>query len=132
MTFSFSAPRHMNYYLLQDFLPIILIILISWFTFFLHDYTRRIEAAAANILLFIAFSWSLASNYPRLGYLTFLDAIMGVTFAVNVLVLLYNVIMKRLEDQGKAERVERIDHILDWAYPLSYAVLIGVVVLRFI
>jgi hypothetical protein len=131
MTFSFSAPRHLNYYLLQVFLPIILIILISWFTFFLHDYTRRIEAAAANILLFIAFSWSLASNYPRLGYITFLDAVMTVTFVVNVLVLLYNVYMKRLEGQGKAERVEHIDRVLDWAYPLSYAALIGVVVLLF-
>lgn len=131
MTFSFSAPRHLNYYTLQVFLPIILIILISWFTFFLRDYTRRIEAAAANILLFIAFSWSLADNYPRLGYLTFLDAVMTVTFAVNVLVLLYNVYMKRLETQGKDERVKRIDDVLDWAYPLLYMGLIGVVVLLF-
>ncbi len=131
MTFSFSAPRHLNYYSLQVFLPILLIILISWFTFFLRDYTRRIEAAGANILLFIAFSWSLADNYPRLGYLTFLDAVMSVTFAVNVLVLLYNVVMKRLETQGKDERVQRIDNILDWAYPLSYAALIGVVALLF-
>ena len=131
MTFSFSAPRHLNYYFLQVFLPILLIILISWFTFFLRDYTRRIEAAAANILLFIAFSWSLAGNYPRLGYITFLDAIMAVTFTVNVLVLLYNVYMKRLENQGKDERVQRIDNVLDWAYPLSYAALIGVVALLF-
>ena len=77
------------------------------------------------------FSWSLAGNYPRLGYITFLDAIMGVTFVVNVLVLLYNVYMKRLENQGKNERVERIDNVLDWAYPLSYAALIGVVALLF-
>ena len=131
LTFSFSAPRHLNYYLLQVFLPILLIILISWFTFFLRDYTRRIEAAAANILLFIAFSWSLAGNYPRLGYITFLDAVMGVTFMVNVLVLLYNVYMKRLENQGKDERVQHIDNVLDWAYPLAYAALIGVVVLLF-
>ena len=75
--------------------------------------------------------WSLADNYPRLGYITFLDAIMGVTFAVNVLVLLYNVYMKRLEGEGKDERVQRIDRVLDWAYPLAYAALIGVVVLLF-
>jgi hypothetical protein len=131
LTFSFSAPRRLNYYLLQVFLPIALIILISWFTFFLRDYTRRIEAAAANILLFIAFSWSLAGNYPRLGYITFLDAIMGVTFAVNVLVLLYNVYMKRLENEGKSQRADRIDTVLDWAYPLLYAGLIGVVILLF-
>jgi hypothetical protein len=131
LTFSFSAPRHLTYYVLQVFLPILLIILISWFTFFLHDYTRRIEAAAANILLFIAFSFSLASDYPRLGYITFLDAIMAVTFVVNVLVLLYNVNMKRMEGQGLTKRVERIDDILDWAYPVAYAALIGVVILLF-
>jgi hypothetical protein len=132
MTFSFDAPRHLNYYILQIFLPITLIILISWFTFFLKDYTRRIEAAAGNILLFIAFSFSLASDVPRLGYVTFLSAIMAVTFAVNALVLLYNVYMKRLESQGKSERVERIDNVLDWVYPLIYVGLIGVVAVLFL
>jgi hypothetical protein len=130
-TFSFSAPRHLNYYVLQVFVPILLIILISWFTFFLRDFTRRIEAAAANILLFIAFSFSLADNYPRLGYVTFLDAIMAVTFVVNALVLLYNVKMKQMENAGQIERVERIDRFFDWAYPLAYLGLIGLVILLF-
>jgi hypothetical protein len=131
ITWSFDAPRHLNYYVLQIFVPILLIILISWFTFFLRDYTRRIEAAAANILLFIAFNFSLASNYPRLGYVTFLDAIMSVTFVVNVLVLLYNVMMRRLETQGQIQRVERIDNVLDWVYPLFYIGLIGLVIVWF-
>ncbi len=132
MTFSFEAPRHLEYYILQVFVPILLIILISWFTFFLKDYTRRIEAAAANILLFIAFSFSLANNYPRLGYVTFLDAVMAVTFVVNTLVLLYNVQMKRMESKGEIERVERIDRFFDWAYPMSYLVLIAVVAWLFL
>jgi hypothetical protein len=130
-SFNFSAPRHQDYYVLQVFVPILLIILISWFTFFLHDYTRRIEAAAANILLFIAFSFSLSDNYPRLGYITFLDAVMAVTFTFNVLVLIYNVYMKRLENKGRLERVEHIDRILDWAYPFLYLTLIGLVALWF-
>lgn len=131
LTFAFRAPRHLEYYVLQVFVPILLIILISWFTFFLRDYTRRIEAAAANILLFIAFNFTLADNYPRLGYITFIDAIMAVTFVVNVLVLLYNVNMKRMENAGKIERVEQIDHFFDWAYPLAYLGLLTVVVLWF-
>lgn len=132
MSFTFSGPRHLEYYILQVFVPILLIILISWFTFFLKDYTRRIEASAANVLLFIAFSFSLASNYPRLGYITFLDAIMTVTFIVNTLVLLYNVQMKRWEGQGKSERVDRIDRFFDWAYPLMYVLLIGLVAFWFL
>lgn len=131
LTFNFNAPRHLNYYVLQVFVPIILIILISWFTFFLKDYGRRIEAAAANILLFIAFNFSLSDNYPRLGYVTFLDAIMAVTFVVNALVLLYNVNMKRLENKGESARVERVDAIFDWLYPLLYLALVGFVALFF-
>jgi hypothetical protein len=132
MTFFFDAPRHLNYYMLQIFIPILLIMAISWFTFFLKDYTRRIEAAAANILLFIAFNFSLSSNYPRLGYVTFLDAIMAVTFIINVLVLLYNVQMKRLEVRGEIDRVEKVDHILDWTYPLVYLILVGFVAYIFL
>ncbi|HMT20410.1 MAG TPA: hypothetical protein PKE20_04055 [Promineifilum sp.] len=130
-TLSFSAPRHQEYYVLQIFVPILLIMLISWFTFFLRDYTRRIEAAAANILLFIAFSFSLTDNYPRLGYMTFLDAAMAVTFIFNALVLLYNVFMKRVETEGRIERFEPVDHFLDWAYPLIYLGMIGIVVVLF-
>lgn len=127
--FTFDAPRHLNYYILQVFVPILLITLISWFTFFLGDFGRRIEASAANTLLFIAFSFSLAENYPRLGYITFLDAVMAVTFVFNALVLLYNVYMKRLENEGRVERVLHIDHFFDWAYPFLYLGLIALVAL---
>ena len=130
-SFTFDAPRHQDYYILQVFVPILLIILISWFTFFLGDYSRRIEASAANTLLFIAFSFSLSDNYPRLGYITFLDAVMAVSFAFNTLVLLYNVYMKRLENEGRIERVAHIDRFFDWAYPFLYLGLIGLVALWF-
>jgi hypothetical protein len=130
-SFSFAAPRHQEYYTLQVFVPVLLIILISWFTFFLKDYSRRIEASAANILLFIAFSFSLSDNYPRLGYITFMDAVMAVTFMFNALVLVYNVYMKRMENEGRLERVERIDRVLDWTYPFLYLGLIGLVALYF-
>jgi hypothetical protein len=128
-SFIFDAPRHQVYYILQVFVPILLIILISWFTFFLRDYSRRIEASAANILLFIAFSFSLTDNYPRLGYITFLDAVMAVTFIFNALVLLYNVYMKRMEAEGRLEQFAHVDRFFDWAYPFLYLGLIGLVAL---
>ena len=131
-TFSFEAPRHLNYYLFQIFVPILLIIIVSWITFFLKDYGRRIEAASANLLLFIAFSWSLADNYPRLGYLTFLDAVMAIMFVVNALVIVYNVVMSRLVQSGHSERVERIDSVMDWAYPMMYVVAFGIVIMLFL
>ena len=128
----FAAPRHLNYYILNIFTPILLIVAVSWITFFLKDYGRRIEVASANLLLFIAFSWSLADNYPRLGYITFLDAIMLVMFVTNALVVVYNVWLKRMEMNDQAVLADRVDSILDWVYPIAMLLMLVIIVWRFL
>jgi len=130
-TFHFSAPRYQMYYIFRIFIPVLLIILISYITFFLKDFTRRIEVATGNVLLFIAFSWSLAEDYPRMGYLTFVDVIMAITFVVNTLVVIYNVYLKWLEVHDRQDQAERIDRVADWVYPLGYVVLIGATIIYF-
>ncbi|HTP00813.1 MAG TPA: hypothetical protein VMJ64_05515, partial [Anaerolineales bacterium] len=130
-TFHFSAPRHLIYFVFRIFVPILLIISVSYVTFFLKDYNRRIEVATGNLLLFIAFSWSLAAEYPRMGYLTFVDVIMLITFAVNTLVVIYNVYLKWLEIHERVKLADRIDTVADWVYPIGYLVLFGSTVLYF-
>jgi hypothetical protein len=83
--------------------------------------------SAGNILLFIAFSFSLSDNYPRLGYMTFLDAIMAGVFIINALVLIYNVYLRRLEMRGNEARAESIDQVMDWVYPIIYLTAFGVI-----
>ena len=118
-SFTFGGPRHLNYYIIQIFIPIVLILGVLWVTFFLRDYGLRIEVASANLLVFIAFSFSLADNYPRLGYITLLDATMVITFILSALVIIYNVGLRRLEMNGKGELANSIDNVMDWVYPLS-------------
>jgi hypothetical protein len=130
-TFQFEAPRHLNYYVFQILIPIGLISLISYMIFFLKDFQRRIEAAAGNVLLFIAFSFSLSDNYPRLGYITFLDAIMAIALIVNTLVVVYNVYLKVLENRDESERAERIDRWMDYIYPFFFLSCILIAVLIF-
>ena len=131
-TFHFSAPRHLDYYIFRIFVPILLIISVSYVTFFLKDYMRRIEVATGNLLLFIAFSFSMGDNYPRMGYLTFVDAIMAVTFLINTLVVLLNVYFKYLENKGEREKADRLDKPFNYIYPLAYLVSFGVLCLIFL
>jgi hypothetical protein len=131
-TFHFSAPRHLDYYIFRIFIPILLIITVSYITFFLKDYGRRIEIATGNLLLFIAFSWSLGENYPRMGYLTFVDAIMAITFFINTLVVALNVYYKWLETNNQREKADRLEAPMNYIYPLAYLVSFGLAALIFL
>jgi hypothetical protein len=131
-TFHFSAPRHLSYYMFRFLVPILLIIVVSYITFFLKDYTRRIEIATGNLLLFIAFSFSLGDNYPRMGYLTFMDAIMAITFIINTLVVVLNVYFKWLEQKDQREKADRLEAPFNYIYPIAYLLSFGVAVLIFL
>lgn len=118
--FRFEAVRQLTYYIARIFVPLILIIIVSWITFFLKDYDKRVDVTAANLLLFIAYNFTIANDLPRLGYLTFFDKILISTFGISVLVVVYNVILKRLEVIGKGEMANQIDNFMDWIYPILY------------
>ena len=120
-SFRFEAKRRNNYYILHIFIPIAIIIIVSWVTFFLRDYGKRVEIAAGNLLIFITYNFTISDELPHLGYLTLMDMILASTFAVTGLVVVYNVYLKRLENTGKEDLAERIDKYMDWAYPLIYA-----------
>jgi hypothetical protein len=131
-TFHFSAPRHLSYYIFRLFVPILLIITVSYITFFLKDYSRRIEIATGNLLLFIAFSFSLGENYPRMGYLTFMDAIMATTFIINTVVVVLNVYFKWLEQKDERAKADRLEAPMNYLYPLAYLISFGLIAIIFL
>jgi len=119
-SFHFAAARHLTFYLLRILLPILIIILLTYITFLLKDYGKRADVASANLLLFIAFNFTIAGNLPHLGYLTFLDAILVATFVITGATVAYNLYLRWLATEAQKEIAERIDRVMIWFYPAAY------------
>lgn len=128
-SFWFQAKRTISYYILRIFTPILLILIVSWITFFLRDYGRRIEVTSANLLVFVAFNFTISDDLPRLGYLTLLDTILISTFIISAFVIVFNVILKRLEISGRKDIALRIDKYSVWLYPIAYIAAIWTITL---
>ncbi|ELS01248.1 Neurotransmitter-gated ion-channel ligand binding domain protein [Xenococcus sp. PCC 7305] len=128
-SFHFQAKRHLNYYVLRLFIPIFVIIIVSWLPFFLRDYGKRVDIASGNLLLFIAFNFTLSDELPRLGYVTFLDEILIAMFLISGVIVLLNVYLRRLEISGEAEKAEELDQFTIWGYPVLYLIVFALVLI---
>ncbi len=119
-SFHFEAARHLTFYVLRILVPILIIILLTYVTFLLKDYGKRAEIASANLLLFIAFNFTIAGSLPHLGYLTFLDAVLVATFVITGATVAYNLYLRWLATERQKEIAEGIDRVMAWLYPAAY------------
>ncbi|WP_292364917.1 MULTISPECIES: hypothetical protein [unclassified Methanoculleus] len=130
-SFHFEAARHLTFYILRILLPILIIIILTYITFLLKDYGKRAEIASANLLLFIAFNFTIAGDLPHLGYLTFLDTILVATFVITGATVAYNLYLRWLATEAEKEIAERIDRVMVWFYPAAYVAALILALLLF-
>jgi hypothetical protein len=124
-TLQIDANRHVDYYMFRIFIPLLLIIIVSWGTLFMRDYSNRISVSVAVLLIFVAFNFTIGSDLPRLGYMTFMDGILFAAFLITALTVLFNVFLRRMETTGKMELADTLDRYITIAYPIIYLLIIG-------
>ena len=78
------------------------------------------DVGSTTLLLFIAFTFAVSRDLPRLGYVTAMDAFLTGTFIITGVVLLVNVMFRRLQTSGREQLVERIDRYAILGYWPAY------------
>jgi len=101
-------------------MPMLIILMVSWLTFRGRDYVKRVDLGITVLLLLIAFSFTLGSDIPRLGYLTFIDVFIAATFIITAAVIIVNIQLRVYELQNRDADAARLDRIAMWGYWPAY------------
>jgi hypothetical protein len=125
-TTTLEMKRHLIFYVVRIFVPMILILCVFWVIFFLKDYGKQLEVASGNLLVFVAFNFTISDDLPRLGYLTLLVRMIITSFCCAALVVFISVCQKRLVAKGQKQLAARIDNLVLIFYPMIYIILIAI------
>lgn len=115
--------------LIKTLLPITFIILVMLSSFILDPdkITTRLSMVGSALVASVMFHVSLANQIPPVGYLTFIDKFMVLTYFVVLISFGLNVALLELQEQKKTELVEKIHRKTEYAMlilvPILYVLL---------
>lgn len=120
--FSIRVTRRYGFYLWKVFLPLTMMVILSWAVFWIDpfDLDNQIQVAITTILTIIAFAFAISSTLPRIPYLTYTDA-----FFLNCYIFVFVAILELMtvhvvHREEKTELGLRIRRISRWAVPSAF------------
>jgi hypothetical protein len=102
--FEIVVKRRYAYYVWKIFLPLLLIVALSWTVYWIdtNDLSSQVQISVTTILTVIAFSFSISLSLPKVPYLTFIDA-----FFLDCLVFVFftAIEMTTVHVSGRTKRI---------------------------
>lgn len=123
VNFTIPAVRNRAYYVQKIFLPLFLIVMMSWAVFWIDPgiMPAQIGISTSAVLTLIAFLFSLGQLLPRLSYLTRADRfVMGATILVFV-AFGEALLTTGLASKDRKATALRIDRAARFAVPVLFA-----------
>jgi hypothetical protein len=118
---SIDVSREWGFYLSKLWVPLALIVALSWSVFWMSDESlaNRIRIAATAFLTVVAYQFAVSGSLPKVAYLTLMDRLMMGSFVLIALSALESMVCLslRTRDRGRAVRLDRASR---WLFPASY------------
>ncbi len=107
--FSYGITRDATSTLLKFFLPLMLIVIVSLASLMLKG-TSRLGLNASLFLAAVLIHWRVADAIPLVGYATFLDLFMIITYATLVMVLISGILILKFMETKDIAHIEQTNY----------------------
>lgn len=133
--FLISAKRLSGFYVWKVFLPLIIILAISWSVFWMHGESTVIPRVSISMLGFlttVSFGFFVGSNLPKVSYLTFMDS-----FLIGIYILVFLAVVEVLTTgflirTGREAGALLLNLRARWAFSVALLIYILVISLIFL
>jgi hypothetical protein len=127
--FEIEVERESGFYVWKVMLPLVIIVALSWSIFWMTEerVAARSRITATGVLTIVAYQFVVGEDLPRIAYLTLLDKVMILSFVLLAVTVVQSLVVARYQDDDMP-RALRIDRASRWVFPITYMVLLTLVV----
>lgn len=123
-TFEIKLQRNYQYYIFKVFLPLLLITLISWTTFWMNAnavFATQMSVGLISTLTAITFNFTVASSLPRVPYMTLMDAYIFICYIFFFSSIIANVTLHFLVNNHKQSQISvGLLRKFRWIFPSAF------------
>jgi hypothetical protein len=119
-----SAKRYVGFYFWKIFVPIALIVFMSWSVFWIDpkEFGTQIGLSATSVLTMTAFIFATTNMLPRLGHFTLLDKYIAFSTVLVFVAMLQSLVTGFLMSKGNAKTAYNLDLTCRVAFPVLFVI----------
>jgi hypothetical protein len=131
--FEITVQRQSGFYIWKIFLPLAILSLIPMVVFWIDpkEFDWLLKVPMMMLLSTVAFEFAIVRDLPRIGYITFLDAVITTSFAFFFLIMMEITAVFLVQKGEHRPWAVRIHAAGRWAYPAAYIAVIAILALWF-
>lgn len=122
--FTLKVQRTPKFYIFKFIIPLILLVIISWVTFWLsHEEFKtkdQLGSAVSTLLIIVAFNITASAVLPKTDYITYIDAILFTCFIFVVISIAAIVGIHLLHLNSSAPRALRVRRLAGFVLPAAF------------
>lgn len=126
LEFDLKVQRRPKSYILKFIIPLLLLVFISWITFWLsrEEFKTKdqLQSAVSTLLIIVAFSITATNLLPRTEYVTYIDALLFTSFIFVIISIATIVAAHLLQLHDSEKRALLVQRFAGIALPLSFVI----------